>query len=101
MKMPGKQQPSKPSARERELHGVRRERTKDRPSRGRERSRQSVFMRQLKRRSQLRRRLLAKEVGAHYLDWRTLVSVPHLFLTGRKGMGMLLCSPWIAIIYSV
>jgi len=97
MKMPtGKQQPSKPSARERELHGVRRERTKDRPSRGRERSRQSVFMRQLKRRSQLRRRLLAKEVGAHYLDWRTLVSVPQgvvtytspveVFATGIKDL---------------
>ena len=66
---PPKQQPSKPGGKERELHGVRRERAKQRPSRGRGSSRQSVLMRQLKRRSQLRRRLLAKEVGAHYLDW--------------------------------
>ena len=50
-------------AKERKLHGVRRERMKGRSSREGGSSRQSILMRKLKRRSELRRQLLAKEVG--------------------------------------
>ena len=58
-------QPKRPGegAKERKLHGVRRERMKGRSSREGGSSRQSILMKKLKRRSELRRQLLAREVG--------------------------------------
>ena len=63
-------------AKERKLHGVRRERMKGRSSREGGSSRQSILMRKLKRRSELRRQLLAKEVGAVklcFVVWKLLI----------------------------
>lgn len=65
-------------AKERKLHGVRRERMKGRSSREGGSSRQSILMRKLKRRSELRRQLLAKEVREEavklcFFVWKLLI----------------------------
>ena len=66
-------------AKEQKLHGVRRERMKGRSSREGGSSRQSILMRKLKRRSELRRQLLAKEVGEDGSETLFLcVEVAHL-----------------------
>ena len=66
-------------AKERKLHGVRRERMKGRSSREGGSSRQSILMRKLKRRSELRRQLLAKEVREDSSETLFLcVEVAHL-----------------------